>query len=163
MSEIAFTNGYVPGVIGRITELHGTYYNKHWSFGLFFEAKAAYEISELFQRFDAQHDGFWAAHADGKIVGSVVIDGKDRAGAGARLRWFILDEAYHGQGIGQHLITLALDFCRNAGMRHVYLTTFAGLDTARYLYERHGFKLVEEAEDSHWGMLVREQKFEVEL
>jgi hypothetical protein len=35
--------GYVPGGIGRVTELHATYYHQEWGFGLFFEAKVATE------------------------------------------------------------------------------------------------------------------------
>jgi RimJ/RimL family protein N-acetyltransferase len=42
----------------------------------------------------------------------------------------------------------------------VVLTTFAGLDAARALYERLGFRLVAEADGETWGTKVREQRFE---
>ena len=45
MSNIKITDGYTPGAIGRITELHGVYYHKHWGFDQFFEAKVATELS----------------------------------------------------------------------------------------------------------------------
>jgi len=32
-------SGYIPGAIGRIAELHGTYYHKHWGFGFFSSRK----------------------------------------------------------------------------------------------------------------------------
>ena len=51
-------------------------------------------------------------------------------------------------------------FCDAQGHHRVYLTTFAGLDAARALYERHGFRLVEEGEDTTWGVKVTEQLFE---
>ena len=38
--------------------------------------------------------------------------------------------------------------------------TFAGLDAARHLYEKFGFTLTTEREDSQWGEPVLEQKFE---
>jgi hypothetical protein len=38
-------SGYIPGAIGRVAELHGTYYYKHWGFHLFFESKVAIELS----------------------------------------------------------------------------------------------------------------------
>ena len=41
MKEEVIHKGYVPGAIGKVVELHGTYYAQHWGFGLFFEAKVA--------------------------------------------------------------------------------------------------------------------------
>ncbi|GAI69557.1 unnamed protein product, partial [marine sediment metagenome] len=38
MSNVEMVKGYIPGSIGRIAELHGTYYNEHWDFTVFFEA-----------------------------------------------------------------------------------------------------------------------------
>ena len=46
MSDVKLL-GYVPGAIGRITELHATYYHEHWGFGRYFESKVATELSEL--------------------------------------------------------------------------------------------------------------------
>jgi hypothetical protein len=60
-------------------------------------------------------------------------------------------------------MSTALDFCRNAGYRSVFLTTFAGLDAARALYERHGFVLAEERTERTWGEPVTEQKFQLQL
>jgi GNAT superfamily N-acetyltransferase len=139
----------VPGALGRITELHGTYYAKHWDLGLYFEAKVASELAVFLSRLDPAHDGAWFASADGEIIGGVFIDGKDADTIGARLRWFILDPAYQGRGIGTLLINEALEFCRRVGFRRLYLTTFAGLKAARHLYEKHGFRLCAEEDGSH--------------
>jgi hypothetical protein len=46
MSDVEIVKGYIPGSIGRVAELHGTYYHKHWGFSLFFEAKVATELSD---------------------------------------------------------------------------------------------------------------------
>ena len=51
MNELLLT-GYIPGSIGRIVELHATYYHPNWGFGLFFEAKVAKDLSEFLSRFD---------------------------------------------------------------------------------------------------------------
>jgi ribosomal protein S18 acetylase RimI-like enzyme len=155
--------GYVPGAIGRITELHATYYSVNWNFGLYFESKVATELSEFLSRFDEAHDGFWAARVDDRIVGSVVIDGKEAPTHGARLRWFIVAPEYQGRGLGNLLIREAIVFCRKANFRRIYLSTFAGLDPARHLYEKFGFVLREEKEDNHWGEKVAEQTFELTL
>jgi GNAT superfamily N-acetyltransferase len=148
MDKVELT-GYVPGALGRITELHGSYYAKHWDLGLYFEAKVSTELAEFLSRFDPAHDGAWFVRVNGEIAGGVFIDGKEADTVGARLRWFILDPAYQGRGIGNLLIREALEFCKQAGFRRVYLTTFAGLNTARHLYEKHGFRLCAEEDGSH--------------
>lgn len=162
MGDIVLS-GYVPGAIGRVTELHATYYHQHWGLGLFFEAKVSSELAAFLNRFNPAHDGFWVSMVDERIVGSITIDGSEAAGKGARLRWFIVAPEYHGHGIGKRLMDEAMDFCRRARFQRIYLTTFAGLDAARYLYEKAGFTLTEEHEDATWGKTVLEQKFELAL
>lgn len=148
MTEIQLT-GYQPGALGRIVELHGSYYAEHWELGLYFEAKVATEMAAFLSRFDPAHDGAWFAQVDGVIVGSVIIDGADPAGEGARLRWFIIDPRYQGLGIGKRLMQEAMSFCQRTGFPRVWLTTFAGLDTARHLYDKFGFHLCGEEDGSH--------------
>jgi len=52
MSNVEMVKGYIPGSIGRVAELHGTYYHEHWDFSEFFEAKVATELSEFLGRYD---------------------------------------------------------------------------------------------------------------
>jgi len=154
--------GYVPGSIGRLVELHGRYYAGDWRFGRPFEAKVASELGELLARLDPNRDGFWIAAEDDEIVGGIAIDGTHTPGA-ARLRFFIVDGVHRGAGLGERLMRTALDFCRSTGHKRVFLTTFAGLDAARKLYERHGFVLTEERPDRTWGVEVTEQRFDLQL
>jgi len=156
-------SGYIPGAIGRIAELHGTYYYKHRGFHLFFESKVAIELSEFLRRFDESRDGFWVANVEEKITGSIAIDGANHDSQGAHLRWFIVAPENQGHGIGKMLLEEAINFCRKKKFGRVYLWTFAGLDGARHLYEKCGFKLCEEHEGEQWGKAVTEQKFELIL
>jgi ribosomal protein S18 acetylase RimI-like enzyme len=161
MSTIQLT-GYTPGAIGAITQLHGTYYHEHWNLGLYFEAKVAAELSAFLNRFDPTHDGIWIAQDGQKCVGAIVIDGKDAQGQGARLRWFIIDPAYHGHGIGNQLMDAAMNFCQEVGFPRIWLTTFSGLTAARHLYEKHGFHLCHEEDGTHLtgNAALTEQVFE---
>jgi len=163
MKSIKLLAGYIPGAIGRVAELHGTYYSRYWDFGLFFEAKVATELSEFLGRFDKTRDGFWVAEYDGKIAGSVSIDGIEGKTKGARLRWFIVDPEMQKRGTGRMLMREAVLFCKNVNHSKIYLTTFGGLDPARHLYESFGFVLCGEWEDAHWGKPVMAQKFELDL
>jgi len=161
--DITIHAGYTPGIIGRITELHASYYQKHWGLDLYFEAKVAAELSEFLLHYDPSRDGFWYGTAGGDIAGSIAIVGPETAETGARLRWFIVAPAFQGHGLGERLLAQAVDFCREASFRRIYLTTFAGLDRARRLYEKVGFRLAWQKEDSHWGKTVSEQEFELIL
>lgn len=155
--------GYIPGAIGKITELHAKYYNKHAQFGLFFEVKVASEMAEFLSRFNQKYDGFWVAKTKEEIIGSITVDSIETDSKGAHLRWFIVSSEYHGQGIGNKLLQNAIHFLKEKKIQHAYLWTFAGLDAARHLYEKFGFKLTQEQEGDQWGVIVREQKFELIL
>jgi GNAT superfamily N-acetyltransferase len=162
MNEVKIT-GYRPGAIGRITELHALYYSRHWKFGLFFEAKVAGEMGDFLRRFEEGRDGFWIAAENDRILGSIAIDGIKADSVGAHLRWFIVAPECRGLGVGNRLIKEAVDFCRRKGYRRIYLWTFQGLDPARHLYEKHGFRLAEEHGGAQWGVTVKEQRFDLIL
>ena len=96
-------------------------------------------------------------------MGAIAIDGIKANSHGAHLRWFVVDPECQGKGIGNRLIQEAVTFCKLAPFNKVYLSTFAGLDPARHLYEKHGFKICEECEGDQWGVPVTEQVFELWL
>lgn len=148
MLDVELT-GYTPGALGRIIELHGSYYARHWQLGLYFEAKVAAELAEFLQRFDPARDGAWFAKVHATVIGGIFIDGKDAEGKGARLRWFIIDPDYQGGGLGKLLLQQTMNFCQQQQFKRVYLTTFAGLKSARHLYEQAGFVLHHEEDGSH--------------
>jgi GNAT superfamily N-acetyltransferase len=159
MSDIEIKKAYVPGSIGRVAELHGTFYSANWGFGRFFEAKVATELSEFIERYDDERDGFWSVSVDGRLEGSISIDGVHADDEGAHLRWFIMSDALRGQGVGGRLMDTAVTFCREKGYKRVYLWTFAGLDAARHLYEKCGFELAGQSTGTQWGTEVTEQRF----
>ncbi len=156
-------SGWQPGLIGWTVATHARHYHRDWSFGQVFEAKVAREMAEFFDRYDPRVDATLScADADGSPLACVTIDGSDpRLPAGmTHLRWFIVDERARGQGLGDKLMRKAMGFVETRGALGCYLTTFRGLDAARHLYERHGFRLVAEATAATWGRDVVEQRFE---
>jgi GNAT superfamily N-acetyltransferase len=150
-----------PGELGEVVALHGRWYARHWKFGVYFEALVARDLGGFLVEFDAARDGFWIEPDDGgTVAGSISIVGPRASNAPARLRWFIVDERMQGRGLGRKLMRSAMQFCREVGHQHVTLTTFAGLDAARALYEAHGFRLTDEHVDRSWGVPVTEQRFD---
>ncbi len=163
MNGIHIRKGYLPGAIGRVVELHGCYYSRHWGFGSFFEAKVAREIALFMDSYDDQRDGLWTAAIEDRVQGAIVIDGAHAEGQGAHLRWFVVSERLQGQGIGGRLIGEAMAFCRSRGYARVYLWTFEGLHAAHRLYEKAGFELVVQQEGRQWGREVNEQQWVLQV
>lgn len=155
-------SGYLPGCIGRVVEMHASFYARTVGFGAPFEAKVATELSAFCLRFDPQHDGLWLAQDAAGVQGSVIIDGAHHAEAGAHLRWFITSDASRGQGVGGQLLCAAMGFCRERGYRKVFLWTFDELHAARHLYKKHGFVLARTQRGSQWSKEVNEQLFMLE-
>lgn len=155
--------GYFAGVVGKITEIHAVYYHENWGFDLTFETQVARELSEFVSDFDTNRDGLWVAVQAGRFVGAIAIDGRRAFEEGARLRWFIVVPEFQKSGIGNALISRAIQFCRHKGYPRVYLWTFKGLEDARRLYEAENFRLQEESEVSQWGQIIKEQKYVLQI
>ncbi|MGE6916051.1 bifunctional helix-turn-helix transcriptional regulator/GNAT family N-acetyltransferase [Achromobacter kerstersii] len=150
-------DGYVPGCIGDVASLHARYYARTSGFGVYFERKVASELAAFAEGLPAQGKGIWLYVDGGRVLASIVIDG-DLAKRQAHLRWFIVDDALRGMGVGRALLERALAFA-DAHYDETYLWTFKGLDAARHLYESAGFVLTDESEGRQWGSVVVEQRF----
>ncbi|MEM7525233.1 MAG: helix-turn-helix domain-containing GNAT family N-acetyltransferase [Pseudomonadota bacterium] len=157
MPEIA--SGYRPALLARVVEMHARYYSGLVGFGLPFETKVASELAEFMTRLDAPVNEIWRASHNGGISASIAIDGQDLGGGAAHLRWFIVDDALRGTGVGKRLLERAVAFCDERNVAEIHLWTFRGLDAARALYERVGFRLTEETPGRQWGAEVIEQTF----
>jgi GNAT superfamily N-acetyltransferase len=160
MENVKIT-GYYPGVIGKIIQLHAVYYHENWGFDVSFETQEGKELSEFMRNFKEGRDGFWIARIHEIFAGSVAIDGRDADTDGARLRWLIVEPRFHGNGIGTLLVKEAVHFCKKAGYEKIVLWTFEGLHTARYLYEKEGFRLARERRHEQWGQDINEQMFQL--
>ena len=158
-TNIQINLGYLSGIVGRVTEMHSSFYSKNYGFGQFFESQVASGIAEFVGRLDQPCNQIWTAVLNGKIVGSVAIDGEDLGDNIAHLRWFILDDGCRGYGVGHQLLQKAIEHCDEQPFKEIHLWTFKGLDAARKLYEHFDFQLVEEIKGQQWGSQVTEQKF----
>ncbi len=158
-SSIQISRGYRPGLVGRIAEMHATFYARSQGFGQFFESQVANGVAEFAGRLSEPCNGIWVATLNERIVGSIAIDGQDLGGNQAHLRWFILDDGCRGSGVGRRLLGEAVAFCDQRGFASTQLWTLKGLEAARRLYESFGFELVREAQGNQWGSVATEQQF----
>ena len=157
--SISISEGYRPGCIGRIAQLHAIHYAATTGFGVAFEAKVATELSEFCRDYKQDRDGIWLA-MNPQVEGSVILDGRNSSDIGAHLRWFITSDEIRGNGVGRTLLTQALAFADQRRYGKVYLWTFEGLGAARHLYAEFGFKLVHESPGNQWSTVVTEQRYE---
>ena len=162
LGELKLTK-YFPGIVGKITEEHAIYYFKNWGLDISFETQVAQELSDFLLKFQEDRDGFWIATIAGAFAGSIAIDGRNHNKEGSRLRWFIVTPRFHRSGVGITLLKKSIDFCKQAGHKRIYLWTFKGLESARYLYEKEGFRLCKTHEVRQWGQDIEEQMFELNL
>jgi len=152
---------FEPGDIGYVGHLHGQIYAKTYGFGRMFE----YYVMKGLSEFMIHNDGgeLWVAVVNGKVVGSIAIT-KSTDDKKAQLRWFVLDEEYHGRGIGKKLMETALSFCEEQNYKHVFLWTVNILETARHLYGKYNFRLTEEKPNEEWtGSLLIEERWDLTL
>jgi GNAT superfamily N-acetyltransferase len=151
MPALEIAEGYIPGVVARLTELHTTYYGELWKLGPQFEAEMAEGIAEFVGRYDPEADGLWTVvDEDATVKGGIVIDSRDIEEEGAQLRYFILDSTLHGQGLGRELLERAMEFCHENGYDRVFLWTVDELEAAIHLYREFGFEPTDTI-DMHTG------------
>jgi len=149
-----------PGALGEIVTLHSKFYAAHWRFGLFFETKVARELADFADR-AAKNDLVLIAQDEDGVAASLILDLNDPISdkRGAHLRWFICADRCRGTGIGREFMERAVEHAKAHCQGRIWLTTFAGLQSARHLYNEFGFTPVSEEEGDVWGTRVLQQEF----
>lgn len=160
INEVELREGYCSGIIASVAGLHASYYSNNFGFGSVFERKVATEMSEFMGRIVGISNTIFSAYLDERLLGSLSLDGEDLEDGTCHLRWFIVSPEAQGMGIGSRLLEKTTSFADAANFKRTRLWTFKGLDAARHLYEKHGFKLVHETAGRQWGKEVVEQEFE---
>jgi ribosomal protein S18 acetylase RimI-like enzyme len=153
--------GLEPGDIGYITYLHGALYAREYALDRTFEGDVAIRMGEFAKTYDSRKDYFAVAELDGKIVGSIVINGL--SDENAQLRWFLVHPDARGRGLGRQLIDSAIAFCRERGFKKVGLWTISELKAAAHLYRQAGFVVTREETHEIWGATRTEQEYELVL
>ncbi len=155
--QVALRNDLRPGDIGRIVLLHGSIYAREQGWDETFEAYVAGPLADFALR-RGERDRIWIAEGDGRIVGCIAI--VEATPERAQLRWFLVDPAARGQGLGRRLLDEAVAFCGQSGYRSVFLWTVRALAAAARLYRAAGFELAEAKPSRQWGADLIEERFE---
>lgn len=147
------------GDAGYIAYRHGVLYEQEYGLDRVFEQYVVKSLAEFLA--DRPLGDIWVAECDGQIAGFIGIVGVDAQTA--QLRWFLVEPEFRGLGLGRRLITTALDFCRQNGLRHVFLWTFQELSAARHLYRSFGFTPTEHVPNDTWKKGLVEERWDTTL
>jgi len=159
--DILIRTELVPGDIGSVIQMHGKLYKKECNYGLHFESYVAAGLHEFYEKLQSSRSRAWVCEHQGKMVGFLAL--MDR-GEQAQLRYFIIDPAYRGIGLGRKLMDMFIEHLKTSGFKGSYLLTTKELPTAAHLYMAYGFKLKEERPANHpFDKDVIEQRYEMTL
>lgn len=159
--DISIRTELKPGDIGYITWMHGKLYSNEYGYGLSFESYVAEGLSKFCKNYDPEIDRVWVCEHDGRMVGFLLLMHIEPGTA--QLRYFLLDPAYRGIGLGKKLMELYMEFLKEKGYSKSLLWTTSEQDTAAGLYKRYGFKLTEEKPSAAFGKPVTEQRYDLEI
>jgi GNAT superfamily N-acetyltransferase len=138
-----------PGDLGWIISRHGELYAAEYGWNARIEMLAARELAAFAERADREHERAWIAELGGRRAGSIVCT--RRAPDVGQLRMLFVEPDARGHGIATLLVDACLGFARAAGYESMLLWTTSALTSARRLYERAGFELIEEQPFDEFG------------
>ncbi|MBC6366384.1 GNAT family N-acetyltransferase [Algoriphagus sp. AK58] len=158
-NQYSIRNQLLPGDLSQVALLHAKIYFEENGFGIGFEAYVMESLLEFYRQYDLEKDKVWVVENAGKMVGFLLL--MHRPQNQAQLRYFILEKAYRGQGIGRKLMQEWMDFFLEKGYSKAYLYTTSGLDPAVHLYENFGFQKVSEKASEDFGVPLHEIRYEL--
>lgn len=139
-----------PGDLGWVVERNAAVYAEEFGWDEEYEALVARIVADFAQTYDPSREAVWIAELDGRRAGCVLCV-RDEAPGTARLRLLLVDPAARGHGIGRQLVDTCISFARSADYTELVLWTNDVLASARSIYQRAGFELVESRSHHSFG------------
>ncbi|WP_281017203.1 MULTISPECIES: helix-turn-helix domain-containing GNAT family N-acetyltransferase [unclassified Minwuia] len=150
-----------PGDMGWVISAHGRIYATEFGWDHTFEAMVADIAAAFLRDFDPEWEHCWMAEIDGVPVGSVTVVRKSPAEA--QLRLLIIDPSARGLRLGERMVEECIRFAKSKGYGKLVLWTNDNLHAARRIYQKAGFRLVEEEPHHSFGVDLVGQNWELEL
>ncbi|NGO44655.1 bifunctional helix-turn-helix transcriptional regulator/GNAT family N-acetyltransferase [Streptomyces ureilyticus] len=151
-----------PGDLGWIVQRNAALYAAEHGFNTDYEGLVARIVADFAEDHDPHLERVWIAELDGRAVGCVMCV-RDEAPGAARLRLLLVEPDARGLGIGDQLVRACIEFARGVGYREMVLWTNDVLTSARKIYQRHGFVLVDEKPHRSFGVDLIGQDWRLDL
>ncbi len=149
-----------PSDMDWVIETHKAH-SKVRGFNEEFEAMVEKIVADFAKNYDPKREHCWIAETSGEPVGCVFL--VNRSETLAQLRLLLVDRRARGLGIGKRLVEECVTFARRVGYRKIILGTNDIAVTARNLYEKAGFQLVDSKPRHRFGHDMADETWELEL
>lgn len=149
------------GDVGWVIERQSRLYAEEYGWNEEYEALVCEIGGKFLREFKPGKEFCWIAERDGERLGAVFL--VRRSDDEAQLRMLHVERTARGAGIGSMLVAQCIETARSTGYRKLLLWTNDVLSSARHLYERAGFRLVEQEGHRSFGHDLHGQTWALEL
>jgi len=150
-----------PGDMGWVVQRHGILYAEEYAWDEQFEALVAEIVVSFIRNYDPKRERCWIAEKDGDNVGSVFV--VKQTDSTAKLRLLLVEPNARGLGIGSRLVNECIKFAQQVGYTKMTLWTNNILSAARHIYEKAGFRLVNEQPHKSFGQDLVAETWDLKL
>lgn len=151
-----------PGDLDWLVDRHGTLYARDEGFDETFPVLVRQVLEAFAKRHDPQRERALVARSGETRLGSIFCVQGPEAEV-AKLRLFLLEPEFRGQGLGRRLLHANMSFARGAGYRRMMLWTHESHRAAVGLYQRTGWRMLRAEPKVSFGVPVVEQCWEIDL
>ena len=151
------------GDMGWVVCRESAGYAEEYGFDATFEALVARIVADFVTNFDPKRERCWIAEVDGQSAGHVFLVRHPEREDTAKLRLLFVESSARGMGLGNALVYECVRFARAAGYKTIVLWTQSMLVSACRIYEKAGFRLVQEEPHHSFGRDLVGQIWELGL
>jgi DNA-binding MarR family transcriptional regulator/GNAT superfamily N-acetyltransferase len=152
---------FQPGDMGLIASRQAILYREYYGWNANIEVSIGEVTTAFLRNFKPSREQCWAAEANGQLAGSVFLT--DEGNGLSRLRLLYVEPMFQGLGIGDALVSACIGFARAATYDRITLWTQSILESARRIYARHGFQIIEASEHALFGTPLLGETWELIL
>ena len=131
MEIVEYNEKYKQDIISLIVGI------QHDELGLQITAADQPDLANVPSFYMQDKGNFWLMLDKEKVVGTIALI--DIGNSEAVLRKMFVHPAYRGKGVAQVLLETLLTWCRNNGVKTVFLGTIDIMKAAHRFYEKNGF------------------------